>query len=607
MKKKFYRKLDQNYMEEENPFPIKKFPSLRNKFSNLITPNYGIDPMKNQILNINNNDIRRSFDNLNNDTNSKKLKRFNTHKNVNRINLKNNSKKYQLQNNNEFILAKKNNLYGLNTYNNGKVDNNLNNDNLLLNEKEILSKTIKMKYKLNLKQKKNYRIINKNKSYNQNSISLNNSNNLLTYQNTTNNNYKKYTKNTFNLNKKISDNIIYNYDLNATMPKRKEPNTDYFNLSNEKKLVNNNDNFQKQNDYFRLGLLHNQQLMNQKKKSNISIIKKRNINLKANYSKKHNTEKKEGNSWDFRISILNTDKAIKKSRSNKISKSFFSKKKINIYTLNKYNDNDEDDISDTEIDELVDDILEQQEKMNKTVILQGKGLSDDSFNLSEIADDIVQSKPETDDDINFKETVPSTSNPDNEGINTNYINNNINMSDVKYDYTFSNNQITNNKPTIVNNFYISSPEVKNINNNLDNDFNYQLFLVNNNTNDKIIKNNNISIPKFENKEYKSSINLLKGINKMNSEDINKIEGEGFKKFKNISLNNEINQNNIIFGLNYSSNLSDNIKYNSILNKKNSKDLSQSEKKSNKNNKINMINKTEIQNNKLENIKNKKNI
>lgn len=82
-----------------------------------------------------------------------------------------------------------------------------------------------------------------------------------------------------------------------------------------------------------------------------------------------------------------------------------------------FNDDDED-IDDKDIDEIVDNLnlsLFDDEKKNNTIILNDKGFSDDS--LSDIAGDIVKTFQETEnDDLNVQEIVPSSSNPEMDGI-----------------------------------------------------------------------------------------------------------------------------------------------------------------------------------------------
>jgi hypothetical protein len=143
------------------------------------------------------------------------------------------------------------------------------------------------------------------------------------------------------------------------------------------------------------------------------------------------------------------------------------------------------------------------------------------------------------------------------------------MNNISYNIPFSNNKSSNAKSYIVNNIYISSPEIKNKNNKLENDINYNFFVVNeyNNTNNNINNNinnnvnnnktnlNNLNVPVLATKTYKSPFISGNGKFKINSKDINEIEDseitEDFSKFKN-SVNN--NNQNVILDLNNSNNI-----------------------------------------------------
>ena len=223
-------------------------------------------------------------------------------------------------------------------------------------------------------------------------------------------------------------------------------------------------------------------------------------------------------------------------------------------------------MSDKEIDDIVDKLelyLGNNEKVNKTFIERGTDLLNDSSSLSELADEIVKTYPEQEtSDMNFQETVPSTSNPDIDGIFESSNNNVINMNNISYNIPFGNNKGSNSKSYIVNNIYISSPEIKNKNNNLENDINYNFFVVNeynntnnnidnninNNTNNNKININNLNVPALVTKTYKSPFISGNGIFKINSKDINEIEdseiNDDFSQFKNSAKNNN-NQNRIL--------------------------------------------------------------
>ena len=193
-----------------------------------------------------------------------------------------------------------------------------------------------------------------------------------------------------------------------------------------------------------------------------------------------------------------------------------------------------------------------------------KGFSDDS--LSVIAGDIIKTFQETEnDDLNFQETVPSSSNPEIDGITSNntdiQFNNNI-ESQKKIIYETKSTI----KPTIVNNFFISNSGEQNNNNSLNKDINYNLFVVNE-YNNKINTNN---IPTLFTKTYKSPNILRVGKNNQKQNNINDFdvsENDDFNENRNnvLSNNNIINNQNIIVGLNYS-NQNNNLITSNITNK-----------------------------------------
>ena len=200
----------------------------------------------------------------------------------------------------------------------------------------------------------------------------------------------------------------------------------------------------------------------------------------------------------------------------------------------------DDDIDDKDIDEIVDNLdlsFLNDEKKNNTVILNEKGFSDDS--LSDIADDIVKTFQETEnEDINIQETVPSSSNPEVDGITnstTDIQYNNNNQSQKKIIYK-TNSTV---KPTIVNNFFISSGN-QNKNNNLEKDINYNLFVVNK-YNNKINSNSN-NIPTLVTRTYKSP-NILRE-EKNNIKQNIAGESEMFDSI-NENINNNFNRNNLV--------------------------------------------------------------
>ena len=219
-------------------------------------------------------------------------------------------------------------------------------------------------------------------------------------------------------------------------------------------------------------------------------------------------------SWDYGIGIINKGDQINfyqknnnaKNKNNYIMNNYLSESKKKPFKFDTDNlSEDDDDIDDKDIDEIVDNLnlsFFDDEKKNNTVILNEKGFSDDS--LSVIAGDIIKTFQETEnDDLNFQEIVPSSSNPEIDGITSNntdiQFNNNI-ESQKKIIYETKSTI----KPTIVNNFFISNSGEQNNNNSLNKDINYNLFVVNE-YNNKINTNN---IPTLFTKTYKSP-NILR--------------------------------------------------------------------------------------------------
>jgi hypothetical protein len=149
------------------------------------------------------------------------------------------------------------------------------------------------------------------------------------------------------------------------------------------------------------------------------------------------------------------------------------------------------------------------------------------------------------------------------------------MNNINLNIPFNTNKISNTKPTIVNNFFISSPETKNKSNNYSNDFKYNLFVVNeyNNTNNNFNNNINNDFKNDSNINYKANINIptlvtrtykspfLFGNNqdKINTKDINEIDENElnleFNQIKNVSNENN-NYQNDLNNLNYSKSIND---------------------------------------------------
>ena len=570
-KEKFYKDIKNLNSVGQNIFPLNDMSSLKRKNLSLLGSNE-VHQKRNEGF-IDNS--RLSFDNLISKKNLNELKRFNTQKNFKRMNLKNKIPKYPSNYDNNFILAKKNNLYGNKTYNNEKTSFNTEYKNMKLNG-DIFAKKIKDKLNQNLSNSNNYEITsNRNKGNYPNFNSINGNINF-DLNNSAYNNLTNYNKNNLNFQKKISYDIKHNYDFNSTMPNKSVQksgfNNHYITNYKEEKRINKIEN----NIKFR-------KISNMKNFENAKQAKKRIIKNKYNSNiKRQNSENKprvriqvKSNendlSWDYGEGVFNKEKNIntyKKSKSGIIKTNYYSEKKRRIPKRNK-NQNDED-LSDKELDDIVDKLelfFENKDKMNKTFISKGNNLLNDSSNLSELADEIAKLNQEQEiSDLNNQETVPSTSNPDIDGIFDNSNNNIINMNNIGNNIPFGNNKVSDAKSYIVNNIYISSPEVKNNINNLENDINYNFFVVNeyNNTNNNIkygminkINNNknniNINVPTLVTKTYKSPFILRNGKPKINDKDINEIEDSEmnveFNQFNN-TTNNNINQN-INIGLNSS--------------------------------------------------------
>lgn len=563
---------------ENNPFKIKEISSLKKSDLNLFEPNHIFNQKPNRI-NIDN--TRKSLNNIANKNNLKELKRFNTQINIKRMSIKNKTPKYSSNNDNNFILAKKNNLYGNKINNNEKVKlSNMNNNSK--SNGEIFAKKIKEKFNQNILKAKNYKIIPNNKGVNILKFSNKTENNNFNLNNENYNHIAYFDKNTLKIHKKISNDLLNNYDMNFTMPnaynKRNTFNNEFINnLNNDGKRLNQYENNKNSKivDFKRIAKNDKGKIVKQK------IIKNKNNKnlLRQNSEKKPKIRiqmktKDTDLSWDYGERAYNNRQNYnfyKKSKSGVLNQNFYSEIKKNVPKKDQYQI--DDDLSDKEIDDIVDELelfLGNNEKVNKTFVERGNDLLNDSSSLSELAGEIVKFCPDQEtSDLNIQETVPSTSNPDIDGIFESSNNNVINMNNISYNIPFSNNKSSNAKSYIVNNIYISSPEIKNKNNKLENDINYNFFVVNeyNNTNNNINNNinnnvnnnktnlNNLNVPVLATKTYKSPFISGNGKFKINSKDINEIEDseitEDFSKFKN-SVNN--NNQNVILDLNNSNNI-----------------------------------------------------
>ena len=527
--------------------------SLKNLQTNFDKDNKNQNILK-KLLNINQNNYlinnlqkKNSFNELK--AHSLKIngfKKFNTERNLQRININTqNNNNYAGQDDYNIIFANKVDTY---SKNNGKL-NQENNQKLLMN-KDIIAKKLLNK---NNDLLNNYKKINNQKFYsinNNNRIVINNNNLLL------DNNI---------ITKKISNNIIKdNYDLNSTLPNKAIKNNN-FTINNNVNLEDNLPNNQKigKNSNF----LNPQNFRNIKNKINTRTM--------TDYNTKNKVSKNDL-SWDYGIGIINKGDQINfyqknnnaKNKNNYIMNNYLSERKKKPFKFDTDNlSEDDDDIDDKDIDEIVDNLnlsFFDDEKKNNTVILNEKGFSDDS--LSVIAGDIIKTFQETEnDDLNFQETVPSSSNPEIDGITSNntdiQFNNNI-ESQKKIIYETKSTI----KPTIVNNFFISNSGEQNNNNSLNKDINYNLFVVNE-YNNKINTNN---IPTLFTKTYKSPNILRVGKNNQKQNNINDFdvsENDDFNENRNnaLSNNNIINNQNIIIGLNYS-NQNNNLINSNITNK-----------------------------------------
>ena len=575
MTKAFKKK--QNFLNPlTNVYSSKELPSylnIRNK-KNIIN--------KNAFL-LNSLQNKASFDRLNyNSIKMNDLERYPTQKNLRRLNVntqKNNN--YVFPEDDNIIFAKKRNMYtGKN--NNGKMSTNANGKNLknLNINNDMIAKKIQNKYKEGIRK---YQKIS---NYNPKFFSINNiGNNISNNININNNIY--LDKNNANINrnnillKRNSNNLIRlnnnNNDLNSTMPNQKIKSHNFMpNLSTnnnimpnatdshtDKKLskIQNKNNIL--NDSFKLD---SQYLTNRQRNRGYKFM---NYRTNTEYKNK-NRNLKNDLSWDYGIGILNkggSGNFYKKINKNYILSNHLSERKKNLDEIESdiLNEND-DDIDDKEIDEIVDNLDDffNEDRRNKTVILDNKGLSDDS--LSDIADDIVKifqdNENENDMDLNFQKNIPSSSNPEVDGTTSSgndFQNNNI----PNQKNTFYENKSAA-KPTIVNNFFISSSDSVNKNKSLEKDINYNLVIVNE-YNNKINSNinTNLPIPSLDSKTYKSPYILREEKNnlninrKLNDLYDNYTESENTETNDNNLMKNQNIKQNILIGLNYSNNINNN--------------------------------------------------
>ena len=577
---------------------LREITSLKKKKNlNILAPNYN-SKLHNQRKDL--EDSRKSFDNLINIIPQKELKRFNTQKNINRI-IKNHRILKNIPNtHNDFILAKKNNLYGNNLNNNDQ--RNFTTNNVLKLNNDVFAKKIKSRFNRTSEKAQNYIIIN-NQTNNYNSFVNNIKENNNNSSNNINNNISKYDKKFFNFNKKLSNDLIYKSELNSTMThpydRKNEFNKDnIINISNRKNINENQKEINKIKS-IKDKFLTNSKLTSKKiikSKINMYFIQRQHSEIKPKIRKKVKNNKNDL-SWDFgnyadNINLQNMN-FYRKSKSGIIPKNFNSEKKTRRQNKIKKENKNDNDSTDKEINEIVDNLglsfeNDNDNRLNKTMLTKPNTYLNDSINLSDLADDLINLQPEQE---SKQETIPSTSNLDTDGFLENSNSNNINMNNINLNIPFNTNKISNTKPTIVNNFFISSPETKNKSNNYLNDFKYNLFVVNeyNNTNNNFNNNINNDFKNDSNINYKANINIptlvtrtykspfLFGNNqdKINTKDINEIDENElnleFNQIKNVSNENN-NYQNDLDNLNYSKSINDEqmLKTNSFQNEENEK-------------------------------------
>ena len=556
--------------KEINQTP-KYFEPYNNGYSlkNLQT-NFGKDDknkkIMKKILNINQNNYlinnlqtKKSFDKLRTHSlKNKGLKKFYTQRNLKRININMlNNINFDGQEDYNIVFAKKTDIY---SNNNGKK-NQEENQNLLMKNDTIAKKLLHKNNDI----ANNFKEINSNfkNNYNPKFYSINNNRNVINDNLLLENNI---------ITKKISNNIIkHNYDLNSTLP-NKTINHNNFTINNMINLDGNLPNNHKINRNSNNNKFLNDSILNPQNFKNTKN-KKANDRPMTDYKTKNKVSKNDL-SWDYGIGILNKGDQMnfyqKKNsgvKGNYIMNNYFSERKQKPLEYDTDNFNyEDDDIDDKEIDEIVDNLnlsFFEDEKKNNTVILKDKGFSDDS--LSDIAGDIVKTFQETEnDDLNVQETVPSSSNPEMDGITSS-------TTDIQYNNNFQSQKKiiyetkSTIKPTIVNNFFISNSGEQSKNNSLNKDINYNLFVVNE-FNNKINTNN---IPTLVTQTYKSPNILREEKNNQKQNNINDFEDSEISDLiynrnevlNNLNNNNIINNQNIIIGLNYSNqnnNLNSNI-------------------------------------------------
>ena len=430
-------------------------------------------------------------------------------------NLKTTELKYLFINTNEISKKIQNKLEVRKSYK--KINNNLN-PKLFTHLNNINSSSKKILLE------RNYKSLNLNHNNSIKYSKKSSSNNLISY----NNNNKEFNStminktieiNNFDNNKsnniKNERHIIYNTDKNLTInPNRNDIfnnslryTSDYLNKKRLDKIINQRSNTDIKNLNLRNAFNYEYGIDRLKKKQNINLKYNNNININNNFTDVYYFSER-------------------KNKNNKILK--------------------DNDIDDKEIDKIVDDLNLSffDNKKNNTVIKSNKDDSDDS--LSEIADDIVKKLVETEnEELNKQETVPSSSNPEIDGVTTStydipYSNSNKYQSPKKIIYE---SKSSSKPPTIVNNFFISSSGSCNKSNKIDkhiNLFNHSEYINN--------KLKNVQFPTMITQTYKSPDILIKEKNKIKNRFSVKINNKqilnnNFFKSQNNNKNN--NQNIII--------------------------------------------------------------
>ena len=372
-------------------------------------------------------------------------------------------------------------------------------DDLTSNEKKISNNKNTTN---NYKYINNYKVLGKKSLENGNKI---------------NNNLKRYTLNTESLHLKNGSFLNPNQKINRRSNnynkmlalRRKKDN---FVNKNENITYNGYNNDFMMNNFYQNFSTENKKTTekNPKKKNDHSVD---NLTSKINYGSnlKYNT--------------------IKRNNALKIQKNNFNK---NFYSAQKIKDN----ILDKEIDDIVENI--QFPLFTNDNEVDKKSDSE----LSVIADDIVaafqtENNLSSTDTKDIQENFQSTFNNENDLINSNntdLYNNKENNKNIIVNSYINNrkNQIMNNKviygsrekPTIVNNFFISQPNTQKNMNIPDNskNINYSLFVLDN-VNNNIINNNNITnnnggLVEMKSKTYQSPF-LFKKIQNQNRKFKNK--------------------------------------------------------------------------------------